>query len=124
MKRMLPTFALALLSVLSSLTLTACGGGSDEGHVYLLDGVKVKKTVDKAGVYDIDVNCTDCELTIGPSNTVKRLVITGISNRVSFTVGGSIEFIEFTGRSNTVYIPKGQKPRISDAGGNNTVREL
>jgi hypothetical protein len=116
-------FPAVLTLLLTTTLMTACGGGSDEGNLYRLEGLQVKRTVDKTGLYDIEVNCNDCDLMVGKGNTVRRIEITGVSNRVTFTAGGSIESIDFVGRSNKVYIPKGQKPRVSNSGSDNHVHE-
>ena len=105
------------------LALTGCGGSSDEGSLYVVDGVRVKATVNKSEIYDIEINGGDCELTVAANNRVKRLLITGISNKVMVEAGSEIEVIDFTGRSNTVYVPKGFKTRVVNTGGDNRVIE-
>lgn len=109
--------------LLGVLALAGCGGGSDEGSRYLLDGISVKRTVNKTETYDIEVTGTDCELTVAANNTVKRLLITGVSNKVMVEAGTQIEVIDFAGRSNTVYVPKGFKTRVVNSGGDNKVEE-
>lgn len=105
------------------LLLTGCGGGSDEGNVYKLDGVRVKATVDKRGSYDIEVTGVDCELTVASDNRVGRLLITGVSNRVVVREGVTLDLIDFAGNSNRVEVPKGLKVRVVDSGSGNRVNE-
>lgn len=105
------------------LTVVGCGGGSDEGSRYVVDGIGVKATVNKSEAYDIEINGGDCDLTVAANNAVKRLLITGLSNKVMVEAGTQIEVIDFTGRSNTVYVPKGFKTRIVNTGGDNKVVE-
>ncbi|WP_349742492.1 hypothetical protein [Roseateles cavernae] len=105
------------------LALAGCGGGSDEGSRYVVDGIRVKATVNKSEAYDIEINGGDCELTVAANNTVKRLLITGLSNKVMVEAGTQIEVIDFTGGGNTVYVPKGFKTRVVNTGSDNKVVE-
>lgn len=106
-----------------TLLLAGCGGGSDEGAVYTLDGVRVKATVDKRGSYDIEVNGVDCELIVASDNRVGRLLITGVSNHVTVRDGVTLDLIDFAGNSNRVELPKGLKVRVKNSGSGNRVYE-
>lgn len=112
-----------LLGAALALTLQACGGASDEGSVVTVDGVRVKTTINKNGSYDIDITGGDCEVTVATGNVVKRLRITGVSNKVSVQPTAQIDLIDFVGHGNTVYVPKGFKTRVLNSGGNNDVIE-
>ncbi len=106
-----------------TLLLAGCGGGSDEGAVYTLDGVRVKATVDKRGSYDIEVNGVDCELIVASGNRVGRLLITGVSNDVKVGDGVTLDLIDFAGNSNRVELPKGLQVRVKNSGSGNRVSE-
>jgi hypothetical protein len=112
---------LMLASVL--LGLAACGGSSDEGSRYVLDGLSVKRTVNKTGTYDIEVSGGDCELTVAANNRVKRLLITGVSNKITVEAGTQIELIDFVGHNNRVSVPAGFKTRVVNTGSGNKVEE-
>lgn len=105
------------------LALAGCGGGSDEGSRYVLDGVSVKRTVNKTETYDIEVTGTDCELTVAANNTVKRLQITGVSNKVVVEAGTQIEVVDFVGHNNRVSVPAGFKTRLINSGSGNKIEE-
>lgn len=111
------------LSLGALLTLAACGGSTDDGNRVYVDGVRVKTTINKTGRYDVDITGTDCEVRIGAANTVDRLLITGFSNEVHVDDTAKIEVIDFAGRDNTVYVPKGFKTRRVNEGANNRIIE-
>ena len=44
-----------LVCALFMSVLSACGGSSDDGHVVTVDGISMDKTIDKTGIYDLEV---------------------------------------------------------------------
>lgn len=119
--------ALTLLMALGgavTLALGGCGGTSSSGSLTEVDGVRVKSTIDRPGLYDVDINGIDCDVTIGEGNTIQRLLITGVGNTVRIPASAKVERIEFTGSKNTVFVPKGFKTQVEGVGSNNHIKEL
>lgn len=122
-RRMALTVLLALGGAVS-LALGGCGGTSSSGALTEVDGVRVKSTIDRPGLYDVDINGIDCDVTIGEGNSIQRLLITGVGNTVRIPASAKVERIEFTGSKNTVFVPKGFKTQVDGVGSNNHVREV
>ncbi|OYU25786.1 MAG: hypothetical protein CFE41_19425 [Burkholderiales bacterium PBB2] len=118
------TVLLALGGTVVSLALGGCGGTSNSGALTEVDGVRVKSTIDRPGLYDVDINGIDCDVTIGEGNTLQRLLITGVGNTVRIPASAKVERIEFTGSKNTVFVPKGFKTQVDGVGSNNHVKEV
>lgn len=114
---------IACLSLALPASLLGCGGSSDDGSVVYVDGLRVKTRINKSNVYDLEVTGGDCEVTIAADNTVKRLIISGISNKVIVEAGAKIELVDFAGRSNRVSVPAGFKTRVVNSGDDNKLIE-
>jgi len=118
------TVLLALGGTVVSLALGGCGGTSNSGALTEVDGVRIKSTIDRPGLYDVDITGIDCDVTIGEGNTLQRLLITGVGNTVRIPASAKVERIEFTGSKNTVFVPKGFKTQVDGVGSNNHVKEV
>ena len=71
-----------LVCALFMSVLSACGGTSDEGHVVTVDGISMDKTIDKTGIYDLEVTGARNDVTVAAGNTVARLIVAGMNNRI------------------------------------------
>ncbi len=112
-----------LVCALFMSVLSACGGTSDDGHVVTVDGVSMDKTIDKTGIYDLEVTGARNDVTVAAGNTVARLIVAGMNNRIFVLKTATVERIELDGSGNTVYVPVGFKSRVTRNGNNNDVIE-
>ena len=103
--------------------LSACGGTSDEGHVVTVDGISMDKTINKTGLYDLEVTGARNDVTVSAGDTVGRLLVAGVNNRVFVLDAVTVDRIELDGSGNTVYVPRGFKAPVSRSGNNNDVIE-
>lgn len=111
-----------LYSLLIS-ALSACGGSSYDGYVVTVEGVSMDRTIDRADPYDLEVKGVRNDVTVSAGNTVLRLNVDGLNNRIYVRKTAIVDHIELHGTGNTVYVPVGFKSLISRNGSNNEVIE-
>lgn len=109
--------------IMSSLIVTGCGGSGEDGNVFWVDGTDLNRTVNKAGVYDIEVHGIRNDITITAGNTVGRLGVAGLNNRIYLSPSATIRHVEMTGRNHTLFVPPGFRATTRIGGENNDIIE-
>lgn len=109
--------------IMSSLIVTGCGGSGEDANVYWVDGTDLNRTVNKAGVYDIEIHGIRNDITITAGNTVGRLGVAGLNNRIYLSQTATIRHVEMTGRNNTLFVPPGFRATTQIGGENNDIIE-
>ncbi len=117
--RMLGALVLALLP----LGLLGCGGTSEDGDTVYVGGVNLKSTVNKTGVYKLEVTGSNNDVTVSAGNKLARIDITGLNHDVWIQAGVEVERVDMSGAGNTLHVPRGFTSKISRSGSNNVVKE-
>ena len=118
-RRLLCATVMALLP----LSLLGCGGTSEDGNTIYVDGLNIKSTLNKAGIYNVEVTGSNNDVTITSGNKVGSLDITGINHDVWIQSGVEVDRIDISGTGNTLHVPRGFKSKINRSGSNNVVKE-